>query len=139
MYKEMKSKRDIAIGVEQMNKGLSTSPQPQGYSPTKVRGSNKVGISNPRMSSTLLGGSGVSKSRITVPGNFLVNPDIGTPMSKEKGSIKGGKLTMGGALKGIGMWMYMLQQDILPREAARVDKAIVRHFEGGDGAGVGGK
>jgi hypothetical protein len=46
----------------------------------------------------------------------------------EKGSIKGGKLTRQGALKGIGMWMYMLQKDILPREAARVDKAIIRHF-----------
>lgn len=56
-------------------------------------------------------------------------------MSMEKGSIKGGKLTSQGALKGIGMWMYLMQKDILPREAARVDKAIIRHFID-DGVGM---
>jgi hypothetical protein len=71
IYKEMKSKRDIAMGFEQKTKALGSSPE--GYSPTKARRSGKLVVSNLRMPSTVLGGSRLSKSRMSVPGNFLVN------------------------------------------------------------------
>jgi hypothetical protein len=70
-YKAMKNKRDIALGSEQIIKPLRNSPE--GYSPTKARGSSKLVVSNPRMPSTVLGGSGLSKSKMSIPGNFLVN------------------------------------------------------------------
>jgi hypothetical protein len=71
MYRAMKNKRDIAMGSEQITKPLGSSPE--GYSPTKARRSPKLVFSNPRMPSTVLGGSGLSKSKMSIPSNFLVN------------------------------------------------------------------